>query len=128
MKTLLAILFFAITVSAQEGTTKFIWDKDFPKRESNQWIIYSDVKIGDYRVVGTYKDTTYVSVDFFAKIALDLWQSYKKECPAVYRFEKLKRDSVWISPYPEQWEEWLEKKPTFEGFMEYLSKKLAREK
>ncbi len=127
-KLFLAILFFTITVSAQERTTKFIWDKDFPKREDTQGIIYSDAKIGSYRVVGTYKDTTYVSVDFFAKMALDLWASYKKDCTAEYRFEKLKRDSVWLPPYPEQWKEWLEKKPTFEGFMEYLSKKLAREK
>ncbi len=126
MKTILAILFFAVMVSAQEKTTKFIWDKDFPNRESNHWLTYSDIIVGDYRIGGRYKDTTYISVDFFAEMALSLWQSYQKECTAEYRFEKLKRDSVWVPPCSKHWREWLEKKPTFEGFMQYLKKQIRR--
>jgi len=87
MKTLIFLFLFA-SIGYAQGV-KFIWDKDFPQREKNMWIYYTDVMIGDQRLIGSYKDTTYIS-------AVNLWKEYKRARYADSEWVKINDDqSSW---------------------------------
>ena len=131
MKTILAILFFAVTVSAQDnntvnhGTLVARGHVMAPSRITfSNDSSFTEVQVGNE----IYRNKIGVYQTMVIAIIIQQWTSYQKECTAEYRFEKLKRDSVWLPPYPKQWKKWLVAFPTFEGFMEYLKTKLAREK
>jgi hypothetical protein len=52
---------------------------------------------------------------------------YIKECTPEWRLAKLIIDRVWIPPIRKDWKKVLYKKPTFDGFVEWLEVKTENE-
>ena len=154
MKTLLGIFFLvAVTVSAQEK--HFCWEKDLPEDTTKNYYGIVSVKFGGHIVQTTRNDKVYFTYDFSAELIVDLWQSYQKECRDTIRAKMYEGEFLvqregytemmtakqledsgykykyrWITntTQPFEFEYVFIYEPTISGFMEYLSKKLAREK
>lgn len=144
--TFILVLFFS-GIAFGQNTTKFIWDKDFPKRDNgNKIILYQDVMLNGQRILGGYKDTTYICFDFFARIGVELWNSYVKECWADSSISYTLRqfDSAATANYYKKHPEIPEEKrwtyiskelkyythrPTsWPGFIEFLKRKIGERK